>query len=440
MSRRAFPAICRRLAHTLRRPLAIAAAQLVGARYAVAALRLLTAAVAARLLGPEGYGTVALVVVYPSLVWSIFGTKSEALTTRYMAVYRTEGKQPELLGICKLGYAIDLIPALVASLLVIATSRHFAVLAYDRPELAWLMNLYAGALPFASVSSTSTAVLTSHQAFRVLSVLQVLHALINTLAVIGLLMLGFGVPGMVLGLIVGQISIGLTLYAGAARALARAGSGHWWRGRIGSVAPVLRELTQLLGWNYVHDTLRGVLDSLPVMMLGHYRSPEETAFYRLAANIANVGRYAGTSLSRMIYPIVSERMVSAGMSAVAATIKQWTLLGAGPVALLLGSIVLLLPDLIPLVFGSDYQGVVLPAQIMILGASVDSILFWVHPCYYATKRVGVLTQAFAVYVVGAMVAVWLLIGDLGLTGVVTIIVSGRLAYLAALAAGIVWRG
>lgn len=435
----AFRAALYRVLEISRRPVALSAAQLVGSRYVAALVQLSTTVVAARLLGPEGYGTVALVVAYPSLLSSIFGTKSEALTTRYMAVYRAEGKHPELLGMCKLGYAMDFLPALVVTLCVLVTSRYFAAIAYDRPELEWLTNVYVIGLPFASLSNTSVAILTSHRAFRMLSALQVLHSLINLLAVAGFLILGLGVTGMILALMVWQICVGLTLCLSAAHVLSRNGPGYWWQGEIRSVSPLLRELIRLVGWNYLRDTLRGVLDSLPVMMLGRYSTADQAAFYRLAVNMANVGRYAESSLNRMIYPILSQETAVAGMTAAKATIKRWTLLGGGPIALVLIGVVLLLPAIMVPLFGSRYQEAIVPAQVMMLGVALCSIFFWVVPCYYSVKKVGALTKAFAAYVAFALIAVWFSLGSFGLLGMVTILAVSRFAYLLVMALGMVWR-
>jgi len=240
-----------------------------------------------------------------------------------------------------------------------------------------------------------------------------------------LMSIGFG---MIFGLVIGQVGIGLTLFASAIAALHRDGRGDWWRGRLNSVSPFLREFSGLLGWNYVRQGAVGILEFVPVMVLGHYRTVEAAGFYRLAANIVSVGKYVESAMMRVVYPVLSARAAKAGMEdmeSLNATVKRWTLRGGCPMALLSSMAVLVLPTLVPWVFGQDYEAAVPSAQILMLGAAFSSIFFWLDAWYYAAKRVDFFTKGFVVYVGAVAIAVWLCVTSWGVIGVVSVLAVGR---------------
>src|SRR5262245_53327462 len=80
-------------------------------QYVSAGLDFLTVVVATRWLGPSDYGLTALIMAYPTLLWSFVGVKSVSLTTRYIASFRDLRRSEDLVGMCKLGYSLDVIAA-----------------------------------------------------------------------------------------------------------------------------------------------------------------------------------------------------------------------------------------------------------------------------------------------------------------------------------------
>ncbi len=160
---------------TLNEPLAKYAGQLAGSQYIAAAIGLLTNVIAARMLGPSDYGVTALVMAYPTLLWSFVGIKSVSVTTRYIASFRAAEKNDELESICKIGFSLDFLVALVAFVLVGVTGWWVASSIYNMPQLSWLMVGYAASFPFYSLTGTSLAILSSWQRFRWLAVFQVIE-------------------------------------------------------------------------------------------------------------------------------------------------------------------------------------------------------------------------------------------------------------------------
>src|SRR5574342_174913 len=80
---------------------------LVVANCAGAGLSLIQGILVARWLGPEQYGIAALVMNYPSLVYTFFDARSVEASVKYLNEFHAGGEPNRVLAMCKLGYVVD---------------------------------------------------------------------------------------------------------------------------------------------------------------------------------------------------------------------------------------------------------------------------------------------------------------------------------------------
>lgn len=397
-------------------------------QYVAAGLSFVTAAVAARLLGPADYGIVALVIAYPTLLLSFVSPKSISVATRYVASFRASGKNDELKAICKLGYGLDFLASLLCFGLTSITGWWVARHIYNIPNLAWLMIAYASSFLFSSLIGTSRAILSSWGRFRLLAGFQILHRSFILISVLTLLLSGFGIPGMVLGVAVGHGVIGLAMASAAAHTLHRDSLGNWWRTSLGSELPFIKEITAFFGWNYLTVTLAGMREQVPLMLLGHYTGAEEAGYYRLARSIMTMGSYLEASLRRVVYPALSARWGAGKRQGLEMTLRRWTMRGGLPLATLVLLTIPALPIAVPLVFGSAYRPMVLGTQLMMVGVAVSTAYFWLSASYYATGEIGLWTKANLFYSVFVVGLAWILSQQLGFLGVAGVVGFTKIAF------------
>jgi O-antigen/teichoic acid export membrane protein len=402
--------------------LAEGAVLLAGSQYVAAAVGLLTSVVSARLLGPKDFGLVAVVTSYPMLLGSLVAVKSGTVTTRYIARFRAEQRADLLAGICKLGYALDFLVSLGSALLVTATSWWVAA----------LMIVFAASFPVWSLSGTSQAILTSFERFRWVALLQVLDQIIGSVLVIGLLLGGFGVAGAVLGGALGNILIALIATCVASNVLRRERLPAWWRGSIKDVRPLRNEISGLFGWNYLIVTGSGLMGQLPLMFLAHFRGPEAAGFYRLAVSIVTVGSYLETSMGRVVYPALSARWNTDSRTRVLEALKRWTTNAGLPVCLFVLLSLPFFPILIPLIFGSQYAPMVRGAQIMMAGAALSALFFWLNSIYYASANLNIWTLGYALQTVIVIGLAWFVAGYWGFAGMALLTAVGKAGFTVAM--------
>jgi O-antigen/teichoic acid export membrane protein len=402
---------------------------LTAGQYVAAGLNFVTNVLLARLLGPTDYGLLALIVAYPTLIWSFVGMKSVSVITRYISAFRAKRQYEEVKAALKLAYGIDFVVSLLAFVIVGGSAWWVSRAFYHRPDIAWLMIVYAGSFPFFALTGGSWAALSSYERFKWLSLLEVLHPLMKLLLIVALILAGLGVRGVVIGMALAQAGHGVVMLSATTHLLGREGLGAWWRAPVRLLAHFKGEIAKFFGWNYLLVTLNGLVGQVPVMLLGYFRGPEEAGFYRLANSIATIGSYLETSLGRVVYPTLSSQWATGERETLIVSLKRWTLKIGSLVGITLLFATLLLPILLPLLLGQAYRGMVLGAQVMMLGSVISSVFFWLNSFYYASGRIAYWTIGYAIYTILVLSLSWLAIERWGFLGLVCLVVLGKILFM-----------
>lgn len=368
-------------------------------KYIATGLGFLTTLIAARILGPEGYGQFALILSFPSLVFSLGSFKSITVSIRYISVFRTTRETKRLKPIVKLGYIIDICTSLIVFLIVLLIGSWVAEVIYKSPWMFWLMVLYASSYPFLALSNSSFAILTSFEEFRRLSALYILDRGISFFLVVTLLLAGYGVKGMVLGITLGNMLIGIISLWVATSFLKQKEFGLWWEGSLKEIAHIRQEIFSFFGWNYIIVTFSGILAQGPVILLGRIKGSEEAGFFRLAFNLMTISSYPLSATGQVVYPHLSARWTQEGPDSLKTSIKRWIFYVGIPLNLIVLSLIALFPFIVPLLLGENYRPIVAGAQILLLSTAVSALFFWLNPYYYATGQVRTWTKGFAIYTI-----------------------------------------
>ena len=418
----------------LQQPMASGAGLIALASYVAAGVGFLTAMIAARLLGPADYGVVGLVMAYPAFLLSFVSVKSVAVTTRYVSMFRTAGCHEEIKSICKLGYGLDCLICIGAFILAGTTSWWAAQHLYHMSDTSWLMVVYAASFPFLSFAGTSEGILCSWQRFHCLAVLRVVEPVLTFVLVVGCLHAGFGVPGMIIATAIGQAVSGIMMLLTATSVLHRAGVGWWWHAPLGHMTPHRKEIAAFFGWNYLAVTASGFVGQMPMILLGHLRGPEQAGFYSLAASLLTVVSYVETTIEKVIYPTLAARWGAGERQSIRQSVRHWTWRGGLPLGALVLCTMPLLPVILPAVFGAAYRPMVTGVQVMLVGAAVSVVCFWLRASYYAAGAIRLWTQAYSLYTVLVVGLAWLCVewwGFMGLAGLLTV---GKVLFTVTMAA------
>jgi O-antigen/teichoic acid export membrane protein len=381
-----------------------------------AGLNVILGVLVARWLGPALFGSSALVMTYPGLLYSILDARSSEASVKYLGEFQSRGDRGRALAMCRLGYLVDLCVAVGACAFVALTAGWAAARIVHHPEFSGLMVGYTLALVPASLAGTSTAVLVTFRRFRTVAWIEAATTVVRFCVVLWLVTAGWQVAGVVWGNAIAMGTNGLLYGLASALVSRREWGGVLNDGSGATLAGRRREVLGFLAFSSVHATLGMVSKQLDVAILGFFRGVTEVGYYRIAKSIAGLVSLLIGPLQTVSYPALIRVWASNGAQALKRSVWKLTLLVGVPLALATAVAALLVGDALALLVGAAYLPAVFTARVLLLNAGWQVMFFWLRPAYMATGRLGSYVLASSVASAGLILAWMVAVPPLGHVG------------------------
>jgi O-antigen/teichoic acid export membrane protein len=402
------------------------AAMLTIAQYVGAGVGFVTTLVAARLLGAKSFGIAAVVMAYPSVVSSFASVKTSAVTQRYVSGFRAMSQHRELLAVCKLGFVIDFAAMALAAAIISAAVALFGDLPGTNGH-GDLVVLFALSLPFASLAGTGFVVMSAFRRFGLIAVLQVAQKVAILVTISAALALGGGTTAFVLINAAWLAGTGLVWLLIASAILSRSVGEAWWTSSWAPLRGLRGELRSLFSWNFVAVSLSGAVIQVPVLLLGGLRSPTDAAYFRLASAVSVTADSLEAAMNRVAYPMLAANQAVRDARSIARLVVGWSKREARLAVLAVVLAMAALPVLV-LVLGDEYSGMLLGAELMLVGTATSAAFFFINPYLYSSGQVRKWVVSYGIYAVVVLGAGWLL-ADTGGFLALAALVGGGLAAL-----------
>jgi enterobacterial common antigen flippase len=328
----------------------------VGAGLAGQAALLVSGVVFARLLGPQGRGDLALLLLLPAVVYQI-GNLGLPVACAYYVAQDTNRSAAIALQL-RLFASIQAVGLVVIHAVVIAIviwPRGSSVQAAALISLAWT--------PALAMQEYGLAFLQGERRFFSFNVLRQIPAYINALVAVGILLIhGHDVTPVIAMLVIANAILGAATLVFALRPSQGAPS-HSQRAHSQRIT--LRKLISfgvkgMLGSSYPVETFR--LDQL---IVGLFLSTSDLGLYVVALSFINLPRIVSQSVGFVAYPqIAAER--DKARQRLAIWRFFWVTTGI-TVVIVLG-LELVLPTLVTLFFGSQFAAAVPVARVLLVAA------------------------------------------------------------------------
>lgn len=250
---------------------------------------ILTLAITARWLGPEGRGEVAAIVTWVT-TFSTFAYLSlgQVAIHRASQIKGTAWLRESLSSLVFFAIFLTLVSWLAAFSLYIATDG----VVFGDITPAWLALGFL-LLPFMIWEQYGSSLLMALERLDIYNRYQIIGRTFSVFTVVFLIvMLGFGVVGSLLGNLVGQLVVAI------------GGVGFLVKQAGGIRRPKLEELTSFVrGGLKLHLNAIGVFffTSADILMLNYYRGAEETGFYQLGVQMMGIMMIMPYAASMVIY-------------------------------------------------------------------------------------------------------------------------------------------
>jgi O-antigen/teichoic acid export membrane protein len=305
---------------------------------------------AARILGVQDRGYLALLVLFPAVLAQI-GSLGLPLSATF-ELSRDRSHWAEVIRTLTRPLAIQCV-----SLVLLHAGILLAVFLGDprSVKVSALMSLCA--VPAILGQSYGTAVLQGQQRFLAFNVLRTLPAASYTVAVLAIFVVGGGdLQWVVAGWIIASVVSAAATLAVAVRPVAIRSA----RASSEKLRSMLRfGLKGLLGWTSPVETFR-----LDQAVVGLFLTPVALGLYVVGLAFANLPRFIAQSVGYIAYPRVAARRGDEAWR----ELWQFFWLASGAAALVVLVLELAVSWLVPVFFGDDFSGAVPLTRILLIGA------------------------------------------------------------------------
>ena len=154
----------------------------------------------ARLLGPDNYGLYTIIMIIPNF-FIIFGDLGISPSlTRYISKYNKEGKKNELLEIMLNGILLKIIITFLLMIIIIIFSNSLGILILNRSNIKYLIKLTSLYLLGLTMMNTLNSIFLGLDKTKNNGLLTNIQAILRTIISPILIILGFGVAGVLYGI------------------------------------------------------------------------------------------------------------------------------------------------------------------------------------------------------------------------------------------------
>jgi O-antigen/teichoic acid export membrane protein len=357
--------------------------------------------VAARELGPRDFGLFALALAVATFVQVLLDATAEEAGVKFGFRYAERGDWGRLHRLFRIVVELKIASALCASAVVAALASAGEAL-FDEAGLTGPL-LAAALLPLAQMpEGVAGAALVVGGRYEVRGGLV---ALSMGCRLVGIVVgTQWGVTGALLGLAAGQAAASVVVVVVAHRVFSRLPSAP--AEPLGSDAgPFRRFVLQ----SAATSTLTSARTAFGTVLLGLVAPAAQIGYYR-AAQAPQTGAAAASAPARLVLLAEQTRDVESGRLD-----RAWRLLGryvAGTTAIALVAVPILwwlMPAIVDLIYGVDYDGAVDATRIMTVAAALQLVFGWTKSFPVSIGRPGLRTFAHAVEL-GVLVPLLLLLG------------------------------
>lgn len=332
---------------------------------------------AARLLGPSGYGLVAIVMSYASTVNGLLSFRMSELVVRYGGEYLERGERDRAAAIVKVASLVETAVSVLAFLVVVLSaglaSRYFAKTA----GTSALFIVYALGLLANFNLETSTGILQVTDKIRLQGVINLIQTIV-TAAVITAAFFLHGNLAVILGAyLLGKIILGLGMFFTAQVHLHRAIQRGWWRASIRSL-PDFKDMAKFAVSSNLSATAILAFRESEVLWVGFFLSSEAAGYYKVAYAIISLLSVPANPLILTVYPELNRLVVQKAWPRLRDFLRKVTTLSLA-YNLLLALGLVFFGRWVLWIYGEQYV-VAYPAMMALLvGFVFNYTLFWNRP-------------------------------------------------------------
>lgn len=340
---------------------------------------------AARILGPAGFGLVGIVMSYAATLNGLLSFRMSELIVRYAGEYVEKGDKRTAAAVIKAAGTAELTVSALAFLLVAATAGLAARYIVKTPGVEWMFILYALGLLANFNSETSTGILQITDRIKLSGTVNLFQSVASVLVVGAVYVWNLWQPlntsltllGILLGYLLGKALLGIGLFLAAQLRLRQVLGGDWFKAPLSSLPP-LRELVGFAISSNLSATAILIFRESELLWVGFFLNTEAAGLFKIAYTIVGFLSVPADPLILSVYPEANRLIVQKAWPRLRDFLKKVTTLSfAYNLVLALGLV--LLGRFVLMIFGQRYVAAYPAMMALLAGLTFNYTLFWNRP-------------------------------------------------------------
>jgi O-antigen/teichoic acid export membrane protein len=340
---------------------------------------------AARMLGPAGFGLVGIVMSYASTLNGLLSFRMSESVVRYAGAYLEERENEKAAALIKAASAVELAVSAAAFLLVVVTAGLGAARIAKTPGSAWMFVLYSIGLLANFNIETSTGVLQITNRIKTRGTINLIQSVCSAtlisaaflLTLRNLLSVQVALVMVLVAYLLGKAILGLGMFF-VAQSQLEGVLGRGWRQAPLSILPSIRELFGFAFSSNLSATAILVFRESELLWVGLFLNSEAAGLYKIAYTIVGFLSLPADPLILSVYPETNRLIVQEAWPRLRSFLRKITALALSYNALLAAGLILS-GHWILAVFGAQYDAAYPAMMALLVGLAFNYTLFWNRP-------------------------------------------------------------
>ncbi|MCQ1535485.1 flippase [Methanosarcina sp. KYL-1] len=321
------------------------------------ALNFLRKPLLARYLGPEGLGLFAMVTVIAGFVELIASFGVPAAVIKYESELKDKKDRSSLI----LSATVTMLLVGTFFIIVLIAISGYIEDFFDMPSLGFLLNIYALAIPFSLMFTVILTFFNGIRSMKCYSYISTLKNVINFVLTITLLILGYGLGGVVTGSILAVI-IGFVIAI------------FYMKGfvdfKINNFVEDVKKLASFGSKMLLSNSVGIINYKADIFLIGYFLTATDIGYYSVALSLSEFFWILPGAIQQISYPATSDYWAKKDINRLNKMVDKS--MKYSSIALLVAGLTIWIfaEPIIVFLFGTDFISAVLPLKILLIGTII----------------------------------------------------------------------
>jgi O-antigen/teichoic acid export membrane protein len=340
-------------------------------------LSVVQSVLAARLLGPSGFGLLAIVMSYVSTLNGLLSFRMAELVVRYGGEYIEKKENDRVAALVRAAMLSEGAVSLLAFFLVLLSAGLASTYIAKTPGITWLFEIYAIGLLANFNIETSTGLLQVLGKIKLQGVINLLQSILTAGWITVAFFIHSSLQFVLYAYLAGKVLLGLGMFGTAFFHLTRKLGRGWWMASLSSL-PGIRALARFAVSSNLSATAILVFRESEVLWVGYFLTSEAAGYYKAAYAIILLLALPVHPLILTVYPELNRLIVQRAWPRLRDFLRKVTTV-AFAYNFVLGLGILLFGRWLLWIYGEQYVSAYPALIVLLVGMVFNFTLFWNRP-------------------------------------------------------------